>query len=221
MNNPQRTSPRLSLSSSSPKILSASTSREFSFSDGIINDEHIQTSFIPESTSHSFQNNSNSNSATDSGVVNSTIVNLSFHVHKLDLLYQSLEGRVQKLESFVTDHIILNDNANHHHPMQGKRTFSFSDSVINEHPINSNVNLNNGSPSINNNNMSNLISNSNLLNLSNLSSFLQLDSIQKDEISVIYIIIIICVYLHLFRKGTWMIIVYHFYRRKRHLLSGN
>lgn len=172
--NPQRTSPRLS--SSSPKILSAS--REFSFTDGIINDEHSQTSFIPENTSHSFPN-------SDSGVANSTIVNMSFHIHKLDLLYQSLEGRVQKLESFVGDHMILNGSANHNsHTMQRKRNFSDNDLVIN-----SNVDVNNGSPSINNNNMSNSISNSNLLNLSNLSNFLQLDSIQKDDILVIYIII--------------------------------
>ena len=170
-----------------------SNSREFSFIDGIINDEHSQQPiFIPDNTGHSFQNKSISNS--DSGVANSTIVNLSFHIHKLDLLYQSLEGRVQKLESFVSDQMILNGNANHHnYPMQRKRNFSDNDLVIN-----SNVDVNNdGSPSIinnnninNNNNTSNSISNSNLLNLSNLTSFLQLDSMQKDEILVIYIIII-------------------------------
>ena len=39
--------------------------------------------------------------------LNSTNINMQFYLQKLDLLYQNLEGRVQKLESIVVDQFLI------------------------------------------------------------------------------------------------------------------
>lgn len=217
-NNPQRTSPRFSKSTSSPQHYESQYSDNSSINSAANSSIKYATNINNVSPTRVKKRNTSSRIFSpmeeEVATINSSMEldTMQIYLHKINLLYQSLEVRVQKLENIVADQFFtINSNAPY--------------PIIPRNPQidNSGADFNMSSFSISSNSTSTTASSANTLMGPNLHSSggtstisSLIDPIQR-EISVLYLKMIPFNHYLLVRNRTWMIIVCLYCRRELHL----
>lgn len=138
--------------------------------------------------------------------------NMQFYLQKLDLLYQNLEGRVQKLESIVADQLLITNSNPPYAVVSRNSQINNSGAGFNM----SDFSIGSSSTSTSTNTLIPTVNNAIPTTSSTSTICSLLEPVQK-EISVLitagFFIILIYTF---FRNLIWMIIVYQFFRRGQH-----
>lgn len=205
-NNPQRTSPRFS----NPP------NGSLYFGTSAVNNFESNNNATPCNNRKRSSSNVVFNSVEEQNL-NSAVLDpntIQLYLQKLDLLYQNLEGRVQKLENIVADQFVIASTNN-----------SFANSQINN--PNSGYNMSDFSVGSSSSTSTNTLVHAavqlsnNLVpggSTSTICSLLETSS--QREISVTSFFLFYLKYF-LFRNLIWMIIVCLYFKREQHLQSGN